>query len=173
MGQDYLNYKLSRSDSWLIQKGTFKNRHTFDETTNQLYPFPILNGITGFPPFPGIYYIIDVNYKGISKFEKDAIRNSIRRMVVNIDFYDFYKIPDIKNSENKSIIIYGPVMFKKHIENQVRLLASNKIETKEATGLDSYILNHECFYNANFWWDTVNDFYIFFDETKMDLIENA
>ncbi len=151
MKKENREFLLQTKNSYLLQRGAFKQLTELD----------------------GIFSLIDGHYMGSAEFEWGAIPNSVARMVVNIDFYDFYEVPEIRNSNDEPMIIYGPIIFKEHIIKQAKLLAENKLYTKESTGLPAYLKNEGNYHNADFWWDIENDFYIFFEQPKKELIKQA
>lgn len=145
---------LKRCSCYLIQSGYFKhNIHNIE----------------------GRKSIINLNYMGSSEFEGDALFDSTKRMLVNMEFYDVFSFPNYVNKKGEPLMVYAPKMFIEHISNIVDRLANSSYGLKEYCTLNDAVYNHAQTFKTkdDFWWDIENDFYLFFGENHANLIKEA
>lgn len=145
---------LKRCPCYLIQSGHFKNN---------------IHDIEGRKD------IIELNYMGSAEFEGGELFNSTKRMLVNMEFYDFFSFPNYVNEKEESLMVYAPRMYINHIANIVDRLANSSYGLKKYCTLNDVIRNYDQIFKTkdDFWWDIENDFYIFFGEDHAHLIKEA
>lgn len=147
------NKFLQRDTCWLVEEGVF--RREIDEIT-------------------GIHSIVDLNMGRASFLKSGDLPCSTQRMLINIDFYDTFSFPQYVNKNGDVLKVYAPRMFIEHISGIVDKLVAGSLyhwSREFCFSLPQYMAgasNH-----IDFWWDTENDFYIFFGEENENLVLEA
>lgn len=119
----------------------------------------------------GIDDIIDFHYMGSAEFQWGSLPRSLRRMIINKDYYNIFVFDQYKDKNGNSLKVYAPSLYFDNVKRIVDRLAIN------GDGLQEYCSLHRNFQkdvdeensyyrnNSNFWWDIENDFFIFFEHT--------
>ena len=94
---------------------------------------------------------------------------SLRRIIINNDFYQIFVFDRFKDESNNSLKVYAPNLFYNNVYNIINRLTSNGYGLNEFCTLCKHINkkedNSRYRDNYNFWWDLENDFFIFFENT--------
>ncbi len=116
------------------------------------------------------------------KFDPQAnyykLSDSTMRMLVNLEFYDFFPLPQYKANDGRILVAYAPIIFKEHVSKQIYGLVSGiySRHLMEKTFLPLHF-QKEYFPSISnkfdFWWDVENDFYLFLGEDKIELVRDA
>lgn len=121
------------------------------------------------PSSDGIRRIIDLNYMGQFEYEGNSV--PISRMFIEYykDEYQFYPI-DIYNNNNEQMYFYfNSILLKDKPQNYLYNLAK-KILARNYS-LWNYINNSGDNITTDFWWELNGDYFIFFGDKKIELIE--
>lgn len=103
----------------------------------------------------------------------------VRKMLVNIELYDVFTIPEIKNPEGEPLKVYAPKIFIEHILRIIGKLSQRVVRLDgELCTFANYIKGEYAYIypfdvEPDFWWDIDNAFYMFFGEDKVSLIQEA
>ena len=110
--------------------------------------------------------------KGLFK-ELDCYVNtySIKRMLINIDFYDVFTFPQYVNENGDELKIYAPKMFIEHISKIVdKLVKGDTYDLHDGCDLMCYLRGRNSLIKNDYWLDCNNDFFIFFGKEKEQLL---
>ena len=120
--------------------------------------------------------IVQFDYVGPYEITHGRLGNSLRRMIVNSEFYDVFSFPEYRNKDGEELMVYAPRMFIEHVSGLVEKLVHDKyynLYSERLRDLHRYLTGTRPIWwnpDNNFWWDTDNDFYIFFGEEHKNMI---
>lgn len=137
----------------------------------------------------GIDSIIDLTLMGAAEFEietvyengryvsKNPLNLSLKRILKNRENYNFAKITRRKNTKGEQMYVYCKTNETEETIRQIRELIKKDYTCKRSIYLTQYFkrtpeeLDNP--FVKNFWWDIHNDFFIFFGEEKMKMLNSA
>lgn len=137
----------------------------------------------------GIDSIIDLTLMGAAEFEietvyengkyvsKNPLNLSLKRILKNRENYNFAKIIRRKNSKWEPMYVYCKIDETDETIKQIRKLIKKDYKCKRSIHLTQYLkrtteeLDNP--FVKNFWWDIHIDFFIFFGEEKMEMLNIA
>jgi hypothetical protein len=119
-------------ETWLIQRGKFKNRENKS----------------------GIDSILSFDYMDSAEFEWGALSRSLGNIKKELINYTYLDIP----LKDKVITVFCKNTQKSDIKTYLSELAENKMRLKEFSAFDSYVNSDGYFeHKFDFWWDIEND----------------
>lgn len=142
---------LKKGSNWLIQTGIFKEN---------IYEIKDISSI------------VYLNSMPKEDFNKESLELSMKRMIVNSQFYGIIRFPKYVNTQGEELEVYGPILFKEQIKKNLDALIKGNnllaINSLVPCLLNEYLKGN--YTEANFWWNIEGDFYIFFGVEHEKLI---
>lgn len=140
-------------DLWLIQRGRFRKVPNED--------------------IVGVDSLLCFDIMGSSDFEWGALPASLRRMVTKFKVYDFFIVDQVKDMNGQPMIVYCKKTEKQEIFEAAVHLSQNGDGYKEYCDMVDYINSGKGIHGNDFWWDILNDFFVFFGSENEERVEIA
>ena len=151
--KDLIHYTVKRQPCRHIQTGTLRDVYFQDRIQD-------------------IQSVVSFKNTGPYELSYGVLGNSIKRMLVNSEFYDVFVFPEYRNANGEPLKVYAPKMFIEHISKIIDCLALDRYYLdyrEELRDLHKYLAGSSNS-NIDFWWNPDNDFYIFFGDKNEELI---
>lgn len=131
------------------------------------------------------YKLINFNYMGAAEFEqafvgkevKSPLDLSLLRICNNLKDYHTFHIEEIKDKEGNSLVLFCKEKNKEVIAEKIfDLIEEGDFSCKRPISFTAY-MNKE--YSkmktviTNFWWDIRNDFFMYFDKDKIEILNQC
>lgn len=121
--------------------------------------------------------IIRLNYMSSFEFQMNLQAYSLRRIILNSDFYQLYEISEYQNSNGESLKVYAPEKHYPYIRKIIDRLAHNGKVYDEFCTLQLHLgdMEEKVFDETDFWWDLDGDYFFFFEHADriLKFIENS
>lgn len=112
--------------------------------------------------------LLSLGFMGSFEYQTGLQYYSLRRMVLNSDFYKVFELSKYKNFEGKSLKVYAPEEFISLIKMIIdKLITTGKYYDNICT-IKCHIgnVNGKLVDKTDLWWDFDNDYFIFFDHEE-------